>query len=213
MDAQLLTLAILMVAIVLFVSEKIPLALTAMLVLISLVLGDILTPEEAFSGFINKNVILFCAMFVVGGALFETGMANRIGGIVTHFAKTERQLLLAIMLVTAILSGFLSNTGTAAVLIPAVVGIASRSGIRRSKLLMPLAFASAMGGNLSLIGAPGNLIVDSTLSKMTDGAQSFGFFSFAMIGIPMMIFGLLYFLTIGYKLLPDRPGGDGGRDV
>ncbi|WP_405279120.1 SLC13 family permease [Cobetia sp. Ld8] len=209
MDAQLLTLAILMVAIVLFVSEKIPLALTAMLVLISLVLGDILTPEEAFSGFINKNVILFCAMFVVGGALFETGMANRIGGIVTHFAKTERQLLLAIMLVTAILSGFLSNTGTAAVLIPAVVGIASRSGIRRSKLLMPLAFASAMGGNLSLIGAPGNLIVDSTLSKMTDGAQSFGFFSFAMIGIPMMIFGLLYFLTIGYKLLPDRPGGDG----
>lgn len=113
------------------------------------------------------------------------------------------------MLVTAILSGFLSNTGTAAVLIPAVVGIASRSGVRRSKLLMPLAFASAMGGNLSLIGAPGNLIVDSTLSKMTDGAQSFGFFSFAMIGIPMMIFGLLYFLTIGYKLLPDRPGGDG----
>ena len=97
MDAQLLTLAILMVAIILFVSEKIPLALTAMLVLISLVLGDILTPEEAFSGFINKNVILFCAMFVVGGALFETGMANRIGGIVTHFAKTERQLLLAII--------------------------------------------------------------------------------------------------------------------
>lgn len=204
MSAPIITLIILLIAIVLFVSERIPLALTAMMVLIGLVLTKVLSPSEAFAGFINSNVILFCAMFVVGGALFETGMANRIGGIVTHFAKTERQLLLAIMLVTAILSGFLSNTGTAAVLIPAVIGIASRSGIRRSKLLMPLAFASAMGGNLSLIGAPGNLIVDSTLENMTQGNASFGFFSFAMIGLPMMLVAMVYFLTIGYKLLPDR---------
>lgn len=204
MSEPAITLIILLVAIVLFVTERIPLALTAMMVLISLVLTNVLSPEEAFAGFINKNVILFCAMFVVGGALFETGMANRIGGIVTHFAKTERQLLLAIMLVTALLSGFLSNTGTAAVLIPAVIGIASRSGIRRSKLLMPLAFASAMGGNLSLIGAPGNLIVDSTLEKMSQGSESFGFFSFALIGAPLMVVAMIYFLTIGYKLLPDR---------
>ncbi|MBZ5487160.1 SLC13/DASS family transporter [Halomonas aquamarina] len=211
MDAPIITLIILFIAIVLFVSERIPLAVTAMLVLISLVLTNILTPAEAFTGFINSNVILFCAMFVVGGALFETGMANKIGGVVTHFAKTERQLLLAIMLVTAVLSGFLSNTGTAAVLIPAVIGIASRSGIRRSKLLMPLAFASAMGGNLSLIGAPGNLIVNGTLENMTNGATSFGFFSFALIGLPLMAVALVYFLTIGYKLLPDRDGVGGAE--
>lgn len=212
MSEPIVTLVILLVAIVLFVTERIPLALTAMMVLISLVLTHVLTPAEAFAGFINSNVILFCAMFVVGGALFETGMANKIGGLVTYFAKTERQLLLAIMLITALLSGFLSNTGTAAVLIPAVIGIASRSGIRRSKLLMPLAFASAMGGNLSLIGAPGNLIVDSTLENMTQGAASFGFFSFAMIGLPMMAVALVYFLTIGYKLLPDREM-EGGVDL
>lgn len=204
MSSPTITFVILLIAIVLFVTERIPLALTAMMVLISLVLTNVLTPQEAFAGFINSNVILFCAMFVVGGALFETGMANRIGGVVTHFARTERELLLAIMLVTAILSGLLSNTGTAAVLIPAVIGIASRSGIRRSKLLMPLAFASALGGNLSLIGAPGNLIVDSTLETMSQGSESFGFFSFAMIGVPLMIVAMVYFLTIGYKLLPDR---------
>lgn len=208
MSGAVITLAILLVAVVLFVTEKLPLAVTAMLVLTSLMLAGILTPEQAFAGFVNKNVILFCAMFIVGGALFETGMASRIGGLVTHVARTERQLLAGVMIVVAIMSGFLSNTGTAAVMIPAVLGIASRSGMRRSRLLMPLAFASAMGGNLSLIGAPGNLIVDSTLSEMT--GDHFGFFSFALVGIPIMVVALVYFLTIGYKLLPDHEVHDDG---
>ncbi|MES1925611.1 SLC13 family permease [Salinisphaera sp. T31B1] len=210
MSGALITLAILLIAVVLFVTELLPLAVTALGVLISLVVTRILTPEQAFQGFVNHNVILFCAMFVIGGALFETGMANRIGGLVTHFAKTERQLLAGVMIVVALMSGFLSNTGTAAVMIPAVLGIASRSGMRRSRLLMPLAFASAMGGNLSLIGAPGNLIVDSTLTKMTDGAAHFGFFSYALIGLPMMVVALAYFLSFGYKLLPDHEVADDG---
>lgn len=94
--------------------------------------------ENSFSGFIDSNVILFVAMFIVGGALFETGMANKIGGVVTHFAKTERQLIIAIMVIVGLMSGVLSNTGTAAVLIPVVIGIAAKSGYSRSRLLMPL---------------------------------------------------------------------------
>lgn len=93
-------------------------------------------------------------------------MANKIGGVVTHFAKTERQLIIAIMVIVGVMSGFLSNTGTAAILIPVVIGIAAKSGYSRSRLLMPLVFAAAMGGNLSLIGAPGNMIAQSSMEKI-----------------------------------------------
>ena len=105
-------------------------------------------------------------MFVVGQALFETGMANKIGGLVTKFAKTEKTLIVAIMVIVGVMSGFLSNTGTAAVLIPVVCGIADESGYSRSRLLMPLVFAAALGGNLSIIGAPGNLMGVNALQEM-----------------------------------------------
>ena len=136
-----------------------------MIVCIGLVVTGVLDVKTAFAGFIDSNVILFVAMFIVGGALFETGMANKIGGIVTHFARSERSLIVAIMVIVGLMSGVLSNTGTAAVLIPVVIGIAAKSGYARSKLLMPLVFAAAMGGNLSLIGAPGNLIAQSALGE------------------------------------------------
>ena len=155
--------------------------------------------KQAFAGFIDSNVILFVAMFVVGGALFETGMANKVGGVITHFAKTEKQLIFTIMVVVGVMSGFLSNTGTAAVLIPVVIGVAAKSGFARSRLLMPLVFAAALGGNLSLIGAPGNLIAQSALQNIGSG---FGFFEYAKVGLPMLLCGILYFLTIGYKFLP-----------
>lgn len=202
MDPTVITLILLAFAIVMFVLEKIPLALTSMIVCIALVVTGVLTIEEAFEGFIDTNVILFVAMFIVGGALFETGMANKLGGIVTKFAKTERQLIVTIMVVVGTMSGFLSNTGTAAVLIPVVIGIAAKSGFSRSKLLMPLVFAAAMGGNISLIGAPGNLIAQAALQ---DIGLNFAFFDYGKIGIPMLIAGILFFATIGYKLLPDKP--------
>lgn len=147
-----ITVVFLTFAIVMFVTEKIPLALTSMIVCIGLVITGVLSVGDAFNGFVNSNVILFVAMFIVGGALFETGMANEIGSLVTKFARTERGLIVAIMVIVGMMSGFLSNTGTAAVLIPVVIGIAAKSGYKRSRLLMPLVFAAAMGGNLSLIG-------------------------------------------------------------
>ena len=132
-----ITLLFLLFAIVMFMWEKIPLGLTSMIVCVGLVVTGVLDWKTAFSGFIDSNVILFVAMFIVGGALFETGMANKIGGVVTHFAKTEKQLIVAIMIIVGVMSGFLSNTGTAAILIPVVIGIAAKSGYSRSRLLMP----------------------------------------------------------------------------
>ena len=202
MSPMVITLILLVFAIVMFVWEKLPLALTSMIVCIALVVTGVLDMDEAFAGFTDSNVILFVAMFIVGGALFETGMANRIGGIVTRFAKTERQLIVTIMLVTGLMSGFLSNTGTAAVLIPVVIGIAAKSGFSRSKLLMPLVFAAAMGGNLSLLGAPGNLIAQAALQEM---GLEFAFFDYGKVGLPMLLAGILFFATIGYKLLTDKP--------
>lgn len=128
-------------------------------------------------------------------------MANKIGGLVSRFAKTERQLTVALMLITGLMSGFLSNTGTAAILIPVVIGIATRSGFSRSRLLMPLVFAAAMGGNLSLIGAPGNLIAQGLLEQ---NGMKFGFFEYAKVGLPILITGIIYFVLIGYKFLPGK---------
>ncbi|QET49753.1 SLC13 family permease [Klebsiella michiganensis] len=202
MEPITITLCLLVFAIAMFVWEKIPLAVTSMVVCVALVLTGVLNLKQDFAGFIDTNVILFVAMFIVGGALFETGMANKVGGVITRFAKTEKQLIFTIMVVVGVMSGFLSNTGTAAVLIPVVIGVAAKSGFARSRLLMPLVFAAALGGNLSLIGAPGNLIAQSALQNIGSG---FGFFEYAKVGLPMLICGVIYFLTIGYKFLPNHP--------
>lgn len=202
MSPAVITLLFLAFAIVMFVMEKIPLGLTSMIVCVGLVVTGVLDWKDAFAGFVDSNVILFVAMFIVGGALFETGMANAIGGLVTKFARTERGLIVAIMLIVGLMSGVLSNTGTAAVLIPVVIGIAAKSGYRRSRLLMPLVFAAAMGGNLSLIGAPGNLIAQSTLQDAT--GDSFGFFEYAIVGLPVLIAGIIFYATIGFRLLPNH---------
>ena len=205
MSAATITLLFLLFAVVMFVFEKIPLGVTSMIVCVGLVVTGVLDVKTAFAGFIDSNVILFVAMFIVGGALFETGMANKIGGIVTHFAKSERSLIVAIMVIVGLMSGVLSNTGTAAVLIPVVIGIAAKSGYARSKLLMPLVFAAAMGGNLSLIGAPGNLIAQSALGEI---GMSFGFFEYAIVGLPILAVGILFYATLGMKLLPNHPVSD-----
>lgn len=200
MSPSTITLLFLVFAIVMFVWEKIPLGLTAMICAIGLALTGVLDVSDAYAGFVNSNVILCVAMFVVGQALFETGMANKIGSLVTRFAKTERQLIVAIMVIVGVMSGFLSNTGTAAVLIPVVIGIAAQSGYSRGKLLMPLVFAAALGGNLSIIGAPGNLMGVNALNEL--GIET-GFFEYIGVGLPMLVAGILYFAVIGYKLLPD----------
>lgn len=200
MSSSTITLLFLAFAVIMFVWEKIPLGLTALICAVGLTLTGVLSASDAFAGFVNSNVILCVAMFVVGQALFETGMANKIGGLVTRFAKTERQLVVAVMVIVGLMSGFLSNTGTAAVLIPVVIGIAAQSGYSRSRLLMPLVFAAALGGNLSIIGAPGNLMGINAMNEL--GIKT-GFFEYIGVGLPMLAAGILYFAIFGYKLLPD----------
>lgn len=201
MSPSTITLLFLAFAIISFVLEKIPLSLTATIVAIGLNLTGVLETSDTFAGYVNSNVILCIGMFVVGQALFETGMANKIGGVVTKFAKTERMLIIAIMVIVGVMSGFLSNTGTAAVLIPVVCGIADESGYSRSRLLMPLVMAAALGGNLSIIGAPGNLMGVNALQEL---GMKTSFFMYAPVGVPMLTLGIVYFAFIGYRFLPDN---------
>ena len=200
MSQTTITLLFLTFTIISFILEKIPLGLTATICALGLTLTGVLDASTTFAQYVNSNVILCVGMFVVGQALFETGMANKIGGIVTKFARTERTLIIAIMVIVGAMSGFLSNTGTAAVLIPVVCGIADESGYSRSRLLMPLVFAAALGGNLSIIGAPGNLMGVNALQEM---GLSTSFFMYAPVGVPMLILGIIYFVFLGYRFLPD----------
>lgn len=209
MSQQLITLIFLAFAIVMFAWEKLPLSITAMIVAIGLTVTKVLEPGEAFSGFVNGNVLLFMGMFIVGAAFFDTGMAQKVGGVITKFAKSERQLIIAVMMITGLMSGVLSNTGTAAVLIPVLVGISAKSGFARSRLMLPLVLAAAMGGNLSLIGAPGNMIAQSALQEI---GMSFSFFEYAKVGLPILIIGTIYFAFFGYKFLPDKIDGDLDKD-
>ncbi len=210
MSTQSITIGFLLFAILMFAWEKIPLWVTAMIVAVGLVLTNILEPKDAFAGFTDSNVLLFIAMFIIGAAFFETGMAQRVGGLVTKFAKTERQLIAAVMIITGLMSGILSNTGTAAVLIPVLIGISQSTKISKSKILLPLVFAGAMGGNLSLIGAPSNMIAQSGLETI---GLEFGFFEYAKVGLPVLIVGIIFFVTIGYKLLPDNVANEDTNSI
>ena len=201
MDPAVLTLIVLGVAAFFFVTELIPLAVTAMGASIALGLLGVLTPKQVFSGLSNSTVVLFAGMFVLGAAMFQTGLAQRIGITVVHAAGTgEKRLMAAIMIVTIILSSVSSNTATVACLLPVVVQICAVARLAVSPQLMALAVAANVGGTITMIGTPPNILMSATLSA--SGLQPFGFFEFAWIGIPLSIAGVIYMLTIGRRLCP-----------
>ena len=203
------TLIVLAVMAVLFVTEIIPLAITSLGGAITLGLMGIITPKVVFSGLSDSTVVLFAGMFVVGAALFYTGLAQKIGEtVVSHAGTSENGLMLAIMLVTAIMSAFLSNTGTTAALLPVVVGICAVAKIPASRQLMPLAFAAGIGGIITMVGTPPNIIVSGTLSKF--GIEPFGFFEFAWIGIPLTVATIVFMMLVGKHLLPKHEITDAG---
>ena len=204
------TLIVLAVMAVLFVTEIIPLAITSLGGAITLGLMGIITPKVVFSGLSDSTVVLFAGMFVVGAALFYTGLAQKIGEtVVSHAGTSENGLMLAIMVVTATMSAFLSNTGTTAALLPVVVGICAVAKIPASRQLMPLAFAAGIGGIITMVGTPPNIIVSGTLTKF--GEQPFGFFEFAWIGIPLTIATIVFMMLIGKHLLPKHEIQDAGE--
>ena len=201
MDPATLTLAVLGVAALFFATEIIPLAVTAMGAAIALGLLGVLTPKEVFSGLSNSTVVLFAGMFVIGAAMFQTGLAQWIGiAVVKKSGTNERALMIALMTITIVLSSVSSNTATVACLMPVVVQICAAAKIPVSPQLMALAVAANVGGTITMIGTPPNILMSATLQA--SGLQPFGFFEFAWIGIPLSIVGILYMLSIGYKLCP-----------
>ena len=206
MDPAIITLCVLAVAAFLFVTELIPLAVTAMAACTALGILGVLPAKQVYAGLSNSTVVLFGGMFVIGAAMFKTGLAEAIGLAVVRKAGTkEVPLMGAIMLVTIILSSVSSNTGTVACLMPVVIGIAQAANIPASKELMPLAVAANVGGTITMIGTPPNVIVTGALSAA--GLPSFGFFEFALIGVPLSVIVLAYMLTIGRKTIPVKSAG------
>jgi di/tricarboxylate transporter len=186
---------ILALTILLFASEWIRLDITALGVILALALSGILTPNEALSGFGNSLVILIAGLFIVGEALFKTGVAAGAGEQIVLLAKGSKLMaLVLVMLVVAFLSAFMSSTGAVAILIPVVLNMSKRLGLAPSVIMMPLAFGALMGGMLTLIGTPPNLVVSQALENST--GKGFGFFEFAPFGAVILIFGVLYLLLI-----------------
>ena len=196
-----ITLCVLGVMAVLFVTEAVPLAVTAMSGAIVLGACGIITPQQVFSGLSNSTVVLFAGMFVIGAAMFHTGLAQKIGtSVVRACGSGEMNLMFGTMLIAAVLSSVSSNTGTTAALMPVVIGICAAAGISPSRQLMPLAFAAGFGGTITLVGTPPNIIANAAL-KAAD-ISPFGFFEFAKIGIPVTVAGMLYMMLVGKHLLP-----------
>ena len=187
-----------------FVTELIPLAVTAMSGAIACGLLGFIPAKQVFSGLSNSTVVLFAGMFVVGAAMFYTGLAQKIGNVVVSLCGTgENSLMFGLMLVGTVLSAVLSNTGTAACLLPVALGICSAAKIPASRQLMPLAFACGWGGIITMVGTPPNIIANGALQAA--GIQdSFGFFEYAWIGIPVSIAGMLYMMFVGKYLLPNK---------
>lgn len=200
----LLTLAILGGAALLFFTEAFPLPVTAMLVPVTLSLTGIIPAQTAFTNFGNEWVVVFMAMFIVGEATFITGFADKVGRLTVRFSHgNEKRLLLLSMLSVGLLSGFLSNTGTIAVAIPMILGMCASSNINPRRILMPVAFACSLGGTMTLVGTPPNGLVNSMLSKMGGaGVSPFGFFEFALVGIPLFAAGIILYTFFDRFMLP-----------
>ena len=206
MDPAIITLCVLAVAAFLFVTELIPLAVTAMAACTALGIFGVLPSKQVYAGLSNSTVVLFGGMFVIGAAMFKTGLAQAIGLWVVKKAGTnEIPLMGAIMFVTIALSSVSSNTGTVACLMPVIIGICQAAKIAPSRQLMPLAIAANVGGTITMIGTPPNVIVTGALSAA--GLPTFGFFEFAFIGIPLSIIILVYTLFVGRHFIPAKTAG------
>ena len=200
-------LLLLIVVAILFITEKIPLAVTSIFAALACWGLGLVPQEEVYAGLADSTVVLFGGMFIVSASMFHTGLAQSIGSsVVRLFGTGETKLMAGIMVIAALMSSVLSNTGTAACLIPVVRGICKNAKIPVSRELMPLAFAAGLGGTITLIGTPPNIIANVALKAAGMADLEFGFFEYAYIGIPITVAGILYMLLIGRHLLPKGEG-------
>ena len=206
------TFAILGVTIVLFVWGRWPADLVALLSLLALALSGVIETRDALAGFGNPTVVMIAALFVVGEGLSRTGVTGWGGQRLLEAARGSKiRLLVVVMAGTAGLSAFISNTGTVATLLPAVVAAAWTVGSVPSKFLVPLAFAANTGGLLTLTGTPPNIVVAQTLEQ--SGLRPFSFFEFALIGGPLLVVAISYMALVGRRILPTRSADQRPVDV
>ena len=203
-----IALGILGFAILFFITEWLRVDIVALGVVVALMMSGLVSVEEALSGFSNPAVLTIAALFVVGGAVLQTGLAGDIGKRILQIAGQEPlRLMVVIMLTVALLSAFMSDTGTVAVLLPAISSLALSAGISASKLLIPLAYGALLGGATTLIGTPPNIIVSDLLHEQ--GLNAFQFFDYTPIGLLLLVAGALFMLLVGQRLLPDhKPAAD-----
>lgn len=210
-----LTFFILLVTIVLFMSGRFRADGVAVLSMLALMLCGLVTTSEALAGFSSSPVVMIATLFVVGGGLTATGITHWLGQkLITLAGSSERRLVLLVVIATGLLSGFMSNTGVVAMLLPAVIAAVAGIGGQNARVMLAMAYAANLGGMLTMIGTPPNLIVNEQLAKL--GLEPFGFFTFAIMGIPLLTIVALYMTTIGRKLLDrgpeaDKQEGRGGR--
>ncbi len=198
-----LTLSIILMAIVLFATEKLRVDLTALLVLLIISLTGLVSKEDVFLGFSNSAVITIWAVYIVSGGLFKTGVSDILGSLILRISgASEPKLIAMIMLICGTMSAFMNNVGAVAVLMPAVIGISRQTKIPVSKLLIPLAFSSLLGGKMTLIGTPANILAQGIL--VSRGLEGFGFFEITPLGIIVLATGILYMVFLGRHLLPAR---------
>jgi len=201
-----ITLAVLAASSILFFTGRIRSDLVALCALLVLMVTGVLSPAEALSGFSSPVVIMMIGLFVVGGGIFQTGLAKMASSRLLLLAGTnETRLLVTVMLATSLIGAFISNTGTVAVMMPIVISLARAAGVHPGRLLMPLAFSGSLGGMLTLIGTPPNLVIQETL--VSAGYRALGFFSFTPAGLVVIATGVLGMLLLR-RLLPRKADGD-----
>ncbi|HEX5080923.1 MAG TPA: SLC13 family permease [Blastocatellia bacterium] len=199
---------ILAIAIILFVTEALPMDMVAILMLLAMTVGRVITPAEAFIGFGDPVIITLTSFFIISAALFNTGVVEAIGHRLHRMAGDGEVRLLVIMMLTASsIAAFMSNVVTTAVLMPGVIAIAKRIKAPVSLFLMPLSFGAILGGKCTLAGSPTNLAVNGLMPKY--GLKPFGLFEFAPIGVPIVLTGIIYMVLLGSRLLPRRLNGLG----
>ena len=195
------------VTIIVFMSDRIRLDVVSLLVILALTVSGVLTPKEALAGFGDSVVVLIAGLFVVGEALSRTGVAAAIGArLLKKSGGSLMALQVRLMLAVALLSAFMSSTGAVAVFIPVAVGLARAVGVPPGRLLMPMAFAALLGGTLTLIGTPPNIVASGALEEA--GYEPFAFYDFTPVGLALLAGGILYLVTLGTRLLPRSENGD-----
>ncbi len=200
---MIVVLVLVLVAVALFASEKLPIDLVALMIMTTLLLGGLVTPEEGLLGFSNTATVTVGAMFVLSAGLFKTGAVNYIGVVLTSIGKRNVWLaLISVMIAVALMSAFINNTAAVAIFIPLVMGVAQATKSSPSKLLMPLSFAAIVGGVCTLIGTSTNILVSSIAER--HGEPPFEMFEFTRLGVIFAFTGITYMVTIGVRLIPER---------